>query len=116
MPLYEYLCQACGRRTEVLQRVDEPPLVECPHCRGELRKLLSAPAFQFKGSGWYLTDYARKSAGGEKGGEKGGGKAGDDASSSPSTEAASSAGGGDAKPGGAAKPPAAPKPSADGGD
>jgi len=61
MPLYEYQCESCGRRTEALQRVDDPPLAECPECGGSLRKLLSAPAFQFKGSGWYATDYAAKS-------------------------------------------------------
>ena len=60
MPLYEYLCESCGRRSEVLQRLDDPPLAACPHCGGPVRKLLSAPAFQFKGSGWYVTDYAKK--------------------------------------------------------
>jgi putative FmdB family regulatory protein len=59
MPIYEYLCTACGRRTEAMQRFDEPPLTVCADCGGALRKLLSAPAFQFKGSGWYVTDYAR---------------------------------------------------------
>lgn len=72
MPIYEYECEECGRRTEALQRVAEDPLTECPHCAGRLRKLISAPAFQFKGSGWYVTDYAGKGSGGEKGGEKGG--------------------------------------------
>ncbi len=74
MPIYEYQCAACGERLERLQRMSEPPLVECPTC-GEpaLRRLLSTPAFQFKGSGWYVTDYARK--GGEKGKEKEGGEA-----------------------------------------
>lgn len=62
MPLYEYQCAACHRRTEVLQRFDDPPLTECPECGGELRRLVSAPAFQFKGSGWYVTDYASKSS------------------------------------------------------
>jgi putative FmdB family regulatory protein len=84
MPLYEYLCESCGRRTEALQRLDDPPLSVCPHCEGPLRKLLSAPAFQFKGSGWYLTDYARK-AGGEAGGAKpAGGDSGKPAASSES--------------------------------
>ena len=63
MPLYEYQCTQCGQRTEALQRLGEAPLKVCPHCGGELRKLLSAPAFQFKGSGWYKTDYAEKKAG-----------------------------------------------------
>lgn len=68
MPIYEYQCQECKHRLEALQQLSEPPLTTCPECEGELRKLFSAPAFQFKGSGWYVTDYARK--GGEKGGEK----------------------------------------------
>lgn len=68
MPLYEYLCDSCSQRTEVLQRLDEPPLSVCPNCGGALRKLLSAPAFQFKGSGWYVTDYAGKGRGEAKSG------------------------------------------------
>lgn len=60
MPIYEYQCDQCGKRTEAIQRLDEPPLELCPHCGGALRKLMSAPAFQFKGSGWYVTDYADK--------------------------------------------------------
>ncbi|MFP5288442.1 MAG: FmdB family zinc ribbon protein, partial [Thermoanaerobaculia bacterium] len=56
MPIYEYECLSCGKRTEVLQRLDEAPLASCPKCGGEVKKLLSAPAFQFKGSGWYVTD------------------------------------------------------------
>ncbi len=67
MPLYEYLCDSCSQRTEALQRLDEPPLTVCPNCGGALRKLLSAPAFQFKGSGWYVTDYAGKGRGESKG-------------------------------------------------
>ncbi len=69
MPIYEYRCEACGETTEVIQRLDEPPLEICPRCGGALKKLLSAPAFQFKGSGWYVTDYAR-SGGGKKTAEK----------------------------------------------
>src|SRR5215470_18081244 len=59
MPLYEYVCQSCGKKTEVLQRLNERPLKICPHCGGKLKKAISAPAIQFKGSGWYVTDYAR---------------------------------------------------------
>ncbi len=62
MPLYEYECTACGERTEVLQRVNAPSVENCPVCGSPMRRLLSAPAFQFKGSGWYVTDYARKKA------------------------------------------------------
>ena len=60
MPLYEYQCLSCGRTSEVIQRLSEPPLATCDRCGGDLKKLLSAPAFQFKGSGWYVTDYAGK--------------------------------------------------------
>jgi putative FmdB family regulatory protein len=59
MPIYEYVCQDCRRKTEVLQRLNEKPLRICPHCGGRLKKAFSAPAIQFKGSGWYITDYAR---------------------------------------------------------
>lgn len=64
MPIYEYQCQSCGKKTEVLQRMDEAPLAACPQCGGEVKKLFSAPAVQFKGSGWYATDYAGKKGGG----------------------------------------------------
>lgn len=59
MPLYEYKCLACGSSFEVLQKVNEPRLKKCPKCGGQLNKILSAPAIQFKGSGWYVTDYAQ---------------------------------------------------------
>ncbi len=64
MPLYEYECRERGHVTEVIQRLSDPPLKSCPECGSPVRKLLSAPAFQFKGEGWYVTDYARKSDGG----------------------------------------------------
>lgn len=69
MPIYEYECQNCGRRTEALQKLDDPPLTTCEVCQGELKKLISSPAFQFKGSGWYVTDYARKGQDAGKGSE-----------------------------------------------
>jgi putative FmdB family regulatory protein len=59
MPLYEYKCLTCGSSFEVLQKVDEPRLKKCPKCGNLLKKVLSPPALQFKGSGWYITDYAR---------------------------------------------------------
>ena len=63
MPLYEYQCDACGRRFERIQRFSDPPVEVCPACgAGPVQKLLSSPAIQFKGSGWYITDYARKSS------------------------------------------------------
>ena len=67
MPIYEFQCLECGRRTERLQRFEDPPLAACPHCGGEVKKLISAPAVQFKGSGWYVTDYGGR--GKAKGGE-----------------------------------------------
>lgn len=60
MPLYEYRCQSCHQRIEVIQKFSDSPLETCQHCGGRLERLLSAPAIQFKGSGWYITDYARK--------------------------------------------------------
>ena len=60
MPLYEYQCKKCHSLTERIQKFSDPPLAICPHCGGELEQVLSAPAVQFKGSGWYVTDYAKK--------------------------------------------------------
>jgi putative FmdB family regulatory protein len=59
MPLYEYECKQCHRRTEKIQKFNEPEATVCPHCGGALERLLSAPAIQFKGAGWYITDYAK---------------------------------------------------------
>jgi putative FmdB family regulatory protein len=60
VPLYEYECRKCGARSEVMQKMTDKPLTKCKECGGRLEKLLSAPAIQFKGSGWYVTDYAGK--------------------------------------------------------
>ena len=65
MPLYEYQCDACAHRFEVIQKFSDPPIDVCPKCGGAVKKLLSSPAFQFKGTGWYITDYARKSDSGD---------------------------------------------------
>jgi len=62
MPLYEYECTKCGCRTEARQKVGDPLLTKCKKCGGSLRKLISSSAIQFKGSGWYITDYAKKSS------------------------------------------------------
>ncbi len=71
MPIYEYVCGKCQRKTEVIQRVGEAKLKVCPHCGGKLTKAFSAPAIQFKGSGWYVTDYARaKQEGGARSSSK----------------------------------------------
>lgn len=64
MPLYEYLCQKCHRRTEKIESVSGPHLQKCPHCGGKVERMITAPAIQFKGAGWYVTDYASKGAAG----------------------------------------------------
>ena len=71
MPLYEYECEVCGHRFEAIQKFSDAPLEKCPNCGGAVRKLQAAPAFQFKGSGWYVTDYAKKDQ--PSGGKKDGG-------------------------------------------
>ncbi len=65
MPLYEYQCPNDGT-FEKMQKFSDPPLTHCPKCGAPVEKLLSAPAIQFKGTGWYVTDYARKSDGGRE--------------------------------------------------
>ena len=92
MPLYEYQCPRCGR-FELIQKFSDEPLRTCPTCGGEVQKMLSAPAIQFKGTGWYITGYARKGGGGEK---KAGGKetgSGDGGSSDSGGKGESSEGG-----------------------
>jgi len=64
MPLYEYECDACGQRFELIRKFSDPPVAVCSICgSGPVRRLLSSPAIQFKGSGWYITDYAGKGKG-----------------------------------------------------
>ena len=60
MPLYEYECESCGWRFELIQKFSDQLASECPTCGGPVHKLLSSPTIQFKGSGWYVTDYAQK--------------------------------------------------------
>jgi putative FmdB family regulatory protein len=60
MPVYEYECQQCKQVTEAMQKFSDAPLTQCPRCTGQLRKMISQSAFHLKGSGWYVTDYARK--------------------------------------------------------
>ena len=62
MPLYEYQCAKCGKRTEKIESVSGPHLKKCPLCGGRVERMVTAPAIQFKGSGWYVTDYAGKSS------------------------------------------------------
>jgi putative FmdB family regulatory protein len=61
MPLYEYQCKKCAHRFEKIQKFSDKPIKKCPECGGPVEKLLTAAAVQFKGSGWYVTDYAKKS-------------------------------------------------------
>src|SRR5512147_2952271 len=72
MPLYEYLCQSCGRTLEVIQSYSEPPLAVCDRCGGALTKLMSAPAVQFKGTGWYVSDYGKSGSSGKTTKKEGG--------------------------------------------
>jgi putative FmdB family regulatory protein len=67
MPIYEYQCLKCGT-FEVTQRITEKPLAKCPTCKGKVKRLISNTSFQLKGTGWYVTDYARK--GTDKGASK----------------------------------------------
>ena len=85
MPLYEYQCDACSHRFERIQKFSDPPVDTCPSCGGKVRKLLSSPAIQFKGSGWYITDYAKKSSG-----DSGQGSASTPSTSSGDTSASTS--------------------------
>lgn len=94
MPLYEYQCDACGHRFEVIQKFSDAPVETCPSCGGAVRKLLSSPAIQFKGTGWYITDYARKSGAGA------GSKSGERGASSDSSSDKGSDKGSDGKAGG----------------
>ena len=70
MPLYEYQCQKCGHRFERIQRFSDAMVKKCPECGGKVEQMISAPAVQFKGSGWYVTDYAKKASPAAKGDSK----------------------------------------------
>ncbi len=59
MPIYEYECDNCGKQSEVIQKFNDEPLISCPECGGHLHKLISHSSFVLKGTGWYVTDYAR---------------------------------------------------------
>ena len=76
MPLYEYECNDCEHRFERIQKFSDPLVSTCPVCGGEVRKLLSSPAIQFKGTGWYVTDYAKKPSGDQPSGAAGDAKDG----------------------------------------
>jgi putative FmdB family regulatory protein len=107
MALYEFQCARCGRRTEVIQRFSDPAPAECPHCGGALTKLLSSPAFQFKGSGFYATDYGRsgakpEDASKEKEGDSSKGKEGDSKEKEGASSKGKEGGGGGPSEAGAA--------------
>ncbi|HZR30848.1 MAG TPA: zinc ribbon domain-containing protein [Terriglobales bacterium] len=97
MPLYEYECQKCHHRFERLRQFSDPQVTKCPKCKGRVEQVISAPAVQFKGSGWYVTDYAKKSSappsssgndsGSGKSDEKASDKAGEKKESKPKSEA-----------------------------
>src|SRR4051812_5791254 len=72
MPLYEYECKKCGHRFEKIQKFSDKMVKKCPECGGAVEQMISAPAVQFKGSGWYVTDYAKKTTSpGSSGGDSG---------------------------------------------
>ena len=113
MPLYEYECDKCGQRFERIQKFSDPLVEVCPHCEGPVRKLISSPAIQFKGTGWYVTDYGRKGQGGEEAGAKGGDQpsaAADTSKEGTSSEPSTSPAAGSTSPTDSSKPAAA-KPS-----
>lgn len=90
MPIYEYQCKKCKHRFEKIQKFSDQPVKKCPECGGPVEQLLSAPAVQFKGTGWYVTDYARKSGGssssGKSSSESGSSSDGAESSAASSTE------------------------------
>jgi len=86
MPLYEYQCTQCGHRLEIIEKFSDEPSTECPECGGLLERMLSAPAIRFKGSGWYINDYARKDGSSTKESKDPSTKASDSATKSGSTK------------------------------
>jgi putative FmdB family regulatory protein len=86
VPLYEYACQKCGRHTDKIEPVAGPHLKKCPHCGGKVESVITAPAIKFKGSGWYVTDYAGKSALGESPEKSDSSKGDKDGSDKPSAD------------------------------
>ncbi len=89
MPLYEYECDDCRGRFERIQKFSDPLVETCPTCGGATHKLPSSPAIQFKGTGWYVTDYAKKPSPGQGDGESQGSKDADSKSSASSSDSSS---------------------------
>ena len=109
MPLYEYECKKCGHRFERIQRFSDPMVKKCPECGGKVEQMISAPAVQFKGSGWYVTDFrdGSKKSGKAVNGEAAAKEGGEAAAAGESTAAKNGeAASGDAKPSDAAAKPA----------
>jgi putative FmdB family regulatory protein len=107
MPLYEYECTACGHRFERIRKFSDPPVETCPNCgEAKVQKLVSSPAIQFKGTGWYITDYAKKGSAGpdksgaakESGDSKESGESKESAKSNESKESKESKGSKESKP------------------
>jgi putative FmdB family regulatory protein len=104
MPLYEYRCKQCDRVFEVMQKFSDAPLLVHEECGGEVERLISAPAFQFKGTGWYVTDYAKGKSGGGSGKSDSGKSGGSDSKSGSSDSGSSSSS--DSKPAASTTPAA----------
>jgi putative FmdB family regulatory protein len=109
VPLYEYACKKCGKHVDKIEKFDGPYLKKCPSCGGTVERVTSAPAIQFKGSGWYITDYGRSSSkeqsaketgGKDFGGKDAAGKDGKDAGGQAAAASAKSDGQSDSKPSG----------------
>ena len=88
MPLYEYECEKCGHRFEKIQKFSDKMVKKCPECGGRVEQMISAPAVQFKGSGWYVTDYAGKGSSAASS-EKSSSDSGESKAASPSKESGS---------------------------
>src|SRR5215467_10556962 len=89
MPLYEYECKKCGHRFEKIQKFSDKMVKKCPECGGQVEQMISAPAVQFKGSGWYVTDYAKKSSSPGSSGSDSGSKDKDKKDDKPKSDAGS---------------------------
>jgi putative FmdB family regulatory protein len=87
MPLYEYECTVCHKRTEKIQKFSDPEITACPHCGGELKRVISAPAISFKGGGWYADGYGSSKPAGESKSSEGGSS--DAAASAPAAASSS---------------------------
>ena len=90
MPLYEYECKKCHNRFERIQKFSDPHVKKCPKCGGPIEQVISAPAVQFKGSGWYVTDYAKKSSTGSASSSSNGDSSSDKESKSKSEDSSKS--------------------------